>query len=394
MKAKNTLLLCLVALLLAIPVNTNVGTASTTTRLYVDPPVNTATLGSSFSIEVKVENVTDLYSWSCNLTYRPNVLQVFSVVLSSWLADTSTFPTYPLPTTINNTVGYVFMGQIIEPYIPPHPNGATGDGSLVTVTFNVTSVGATYIDLTLPKLWTDINGNNVPIAHVAENGLFDNRPEISAPVASFTAPTSGVVGEALVFNASESHDDVDHGWIVSYEWDFSMGHAFNVEATGEIVTHSFGSKGSYTVALRVTDNDGLTDIMTQSVTIVTVATYYPRLAGKKAWARHHFVEAKHGEINVLYARIKNPNDIETFDAYVQFTAYDAKYGTVAGSIVSSTEELSPGEMTDVTADFNINSGDFSTISKAYIQAELFYLDGEDWVKATLDKWFSFAIVRL
>jgi PKD repeat protein len=394
MKAKITLLLCLVALLLAIPFNTNVGTASTTTRLYVDPAVSNAANGTSFSIEVKVENVTDLYSWSCNLTYRSNVLQVLSVVLTTWMADTSTFPTFPLPTTINNTVGYVFMGQIIEPAIPPHPNGATGDGSLVTVTFNVTSVGATGIDLTSPKLWTDIGGNNVPIAHVAENGLFDNRSEIWPPFASFTAPTSGVVGEVLVFNASESNDDTDNGWIVSYEWDFSMGQHFNVEATGEIVTHSFGSKGSYTVALRVTDNDGLTDITTQSVTIVTVATYYPRLAGKKAWASHHFVEAKHGEINVLHARIKNPNDNETFDVYVRFTAYDAKYGMIEGSIDSAIETLDPGQMIDVTADFNITAPEFQHISKAYIQAELFYLDGEDWVKATLDKWFSFAIVRL
>jgi PKD repeat protein len=394
MKAKSTLLLCLVALLVAIPFSTNVGTASTTTRFYVDPPVVNATLGSSFSIEVKVENVTDLYSWSCNLTFRPDVLQVLSVELSSWIGDTSGYPTFSLPTTIDNTAGSVFMGQIIMPNIPPYPNGATGDGSLVTVTFNVTSVGATSIDLTQPLLWTEIGGNNVPIIHVAENGFFDNRLEIVEPSAIFTAPTSGVVGEVLVFNASESNDDLDNGWIVSYEWDFSMGQAFNVEATGEIVTHSFGSKGSYTVGLRVTDNDGLTDITTQSVTIVTVATYYPRLAGKKAWATHHFVEAKLGEINVLYARIKNPNDIETFDAYVRFTAYDAKYGGIEGSVESSTVQLAPGQQTDVTAEFNINAPEFQYISKAYIKAELFYFDGENWAKAALDKWFSFTIVRI
>ena len=391
MRAKNTLLLCLIVLLLAIPANISVGIASTTTRLYVDPPVNSAGVGSTFSIEVKVENVVNLYGWSCNLTFRPDMLQVLTVTHSSWMQTNSGFPALPLPTTIDNTIGYVFVGQILHVVAT---NGATGNGSLVTVTFNVTSVGASYIDLTSSKLNKKVGANNVPIPHVAQNGIFDNRPTLLPPVAIFTAPSSGVVGEALVFDASESNDDADNGWIVSYEWDFSLGQAFNVEATGEIITHSFGSKGSYTVALRVTDNDGLTDITTQTVTIVTETAYFPKLVGKKAWpSHHHFVEAKHGEINVLYARIKNPNDIETFDVYVRFSAYDAKYGMMEGSIDSLTVPLAPGQQTDITAEFNVNAPEFQHISKAYIKAELFYFDGEDWVKASLVKWFSFAIVR-
>lgn len=396
MKAKITLLLCLVALLLAIPTNTNVGVASTTTRLYVDPPeiINaTIAINSSIPIEVKVENVTDLYGWSVNLTFRPDVLQVLNVAHSSWMQVNSGFSVFPI-TTIDNTAGYVFMGQILNPLTAT--SGATGNGTLVTVTFNVTSVGASYIDLTSSKLNTKIGANNVPIDHTAENGFFDNRPEVLPPVAIIVAPTSGVVGETLIFNASESNDGADNGWIVSYEWDFSLGHAFNVEDTGKVITHSFTSKGSYTVALRVTDNDGLTDIATVNVPITTVASFFPKLVGKKAWARHHFDEAKHGTINALYARIKNPNDNQTFDVYVRFSAYDAKYGVVAGSNDSSTIPLLPGQQTDVTAEFNINAPEFQSISKAYIKAELWYYntDLEQWVKAPLVKWFSFAIVRV
>jgi len=392
MRMKNTLLLCLIVLMLAIPANISVGMASTTTRLYVDPPESSAGVGDSFSVDVNVENVVNLYGWSCNLTFRADVLQVWveTVAFSTWMQTASGSPAMPLM-TVDNTAGFVMMGQIL---VPTATSGATGNGTLVTVTFNVTSVGASYLDLTKSKLNTKISGNNVPIPHTAEDGLFDNRPTLLPPVAIFTAPTSGVVGEELVFDASESNDDADNGWIVSYEWDFSLGQAFNVEATGEIITHSFGSKGTYTVALRVTDNDGLTDITTQTVTIVTETAYFPKLVGKKAWpSHHHFVEAKHGEINVLYARIKNPNDIETFDVYVRFSAYDAKYGMMEGSIDSLTVPLAPGQQTDITAEFNVNAPEFQHISKAYIKAELFYFDGEDWVKASLVKWFSFAIVR-
>jgi len=404
MRAKNTLLVCLIAILLAVPLITNVGTGSTTTRLYVDPPEiidSGIAIDTSISIEVKVENVIDLYGWGFNLTFRPDMLQVLTVTHSSWMGDNSDGWAFATPTTIDNTAGYVFTGQIIHPGAPPMipipTYGATGNGTLITVTFNVTGVGASYIDLASTKLNTKISGNNVPIPHTAEDGLFDNRLEVLPPVAIFTGPSSGVVGETLVFNASDSNDDADNGWLVSYEWDFSLGNTFNVEATGEIVTHSFESKGSYTVALRVTDNDGYTDVATVNIPIATETSYFPSLTGKKAWpGHHHFVEAKHGTTNVLYAKIMNPNDVLTFDVYVRFSVYDAKYGGwIEPSIDSATVEVLPGQKIEVTAGFNINAPEFQSISKAYIKAELWYYntDLEEWVKAPLTKWFSFAIVR-
>jgi PKD repeat protein len=399
MRMKSIPMLCVIVLMLTLT-TTGVSTASAPTRFYVDPPeiVNPALgIGDSFSVDLNVENVTELYGWNCNLTFRPDVLQVWveTLAFSTWMQTESGGAVYPL-ITVDNTAGFVFLGQIVSPF-PPPPHGATGDGTLVTVTFNVTSVGASYLDLTSSKLNTKISGNNVPIPHTAEDGLFDNRIEILPPVAKISAPTSGVVGELLTFDASESNDTADNGWIVSYEWDFSLGHAFNVEATGEILTHSFGSKGTYTVGLRVTDNDGLTDTTTVSVTILTEGATYPKLVQKKAWSSYnHFVEAKHGTVNVLYARIKNPNDFEAFDVFVRFGAYDAKYGMMTGSNDSAVVELAPGQKMDVTAEFNINAPEFESISKAYIKAELWYYntDTEQWETSSLVKWFSFAIVRV
>jgi len=392
MKLKN-MLLCMVLLLFTFAATPRLGIAQTDTRLYVDPATTTGLeISDTFPIEVKVENVTDLYGWSCKLTFRPNVVQILSVTFSTWMADASGFAAIPLQ-TIDNIAGRASIGQVLHPLAT---SGATGDASLATVTFNVTSIGATYLDLTSSKLNTKIYGNNVPIPHVAEHGLFDNRPGMLPPIASFTAPTTGIVGEVLIFDASASNDDDDNGWIVSYEWDFSYGHTFNTEATGEIVPHAFGSKGSYTAALRVTDNDGMTDTTTLDITILEETAYFPHLAGKKAWpGRHHFVEAKHGSINTLNARIKNPNAIAAFEVYVRFSTYDAKYGMIVGSVVSPTVTLLPGWLVDVTADFDINAAEYQTVTKAYVLAELFYFDEElGWVKSGLDKWFGFAIYRI
>jgi len=392
MRLKN-MLLCLVVLLFTFAAITGVSLAPTGTILYVDPPVTTGVeVGNNFSVEVKVENVTDLYGWSYNLLFRADVVQVANIAFSTWMADSSGFAATSVQ-NIDNTAGKAYMGQILHPLAT---NGATGDGLLATVTFDVASVGATYLTLDTSKLNKKLYGNNVPIPHIAEHGLFDNRPEMLPPIASFVGPTSGVAGETLAFDASASNDGADNGWIVSHEWDFSYSRTFNPEATGDIVTHVFGSKGSYTVALRVTDNDGMTDIATLDITILTEASYFPDLAGKKAWpSHHHFVEAKHGSINVLYARIKNPNTMAAFEVYVRFSAYDAKYGMIAGSVFSPTVTLSPGEMVDVTADFDINAAEFQTITKAYVLAELFYFDEElGWVESGLDKWFGFAIVRI
>jgi PKD repeat protein len=70
-----------------------------------------------------------------------------------------------------------------------------------------------------------------------------------APVAVIsTNPTSGEAPLEVTFDASESYDP--DGDEISYEWDFDDGNI----TEGETVQHGFGSPGSYTVRLRVTDS--------------------------------------------------------------------------------------------------------------------------------------------
>lgn len=82
------------------------------------------------------------------------------------------------------------------------------------------------------------------------------------PQAEFTANSTTLdIDETVEFDASGSTDD---GSISSYDWTFGDSNT----GTGQVVTHSYGSTGTYTVELTVTDNDGNTDTATQSIDVI------------------------------------------------------------------------------------------------------------------------------
>lgn len=87
------------------------------------------------------------------------------------------------------------------------------------------------------------------------------------PTAAFEyLPSSPIVGESVVFNATASRDN---GHITSYMWIFVNQTMSNQTVTyNPIVTHTFEVQGNYTVMLYVTDNDGL--VSTPATAVVEV----------------------------------------------------------------------------------------------------------------------------
>lgn len=84
-----------------------------------------------------------------------------------------------------------------------------------------------------------------------------------APTASFLAPVENLTGS---FDATASSDP--DGSITAYAWDFGDGDT----GTGSTATHSYSVPGSYLVTLVVTDNQGATGTLTQSVTVSAANT--------------------------------------------------------------------------------------------------------------------------
>jgi hypothetical protein len=88
------------------------------------------------------------------------------------------------------------------------------------------------------------------------------------PSAAFTySPTNPEPGQSVSFDASSSSDS--DGSIQSYQWDFGDG----TSVTGETVSNSYSSPGTYTVNLTVTDDDGGTDSALQDVIVAAPSLF-------------------------------------------------------------------------------------------------------------------------
>lgn len=85
------------------------------------------------------------------------------------------------------------------------------------------------------------------------------------PVASFLAsPTSPNVGQPVNFNATGSTAEPGHS-IRTYSWNFGDG---TTADTGALTSHTYEQAGTYTVALKVTDDAGRkSTLTTQSITV-------------------------------------------------------------------------------------------------------------------------------
>ena len=132
-----------------------------------------------------------------------------------------------------------------------------GDGataSVVSTSHTYTSDGSFTVRLTV----TDDDGATSSATRTVN---VTSTPE-SPPNAVFSMnPTSGVAPLEVSFNASGSTDD--DGSIVSYAWDFDDGGS----ATGVTTSHRFDATGTFSVSLKVTDDDGNESVTSRSITV-------------------------------------------------------------------------------------------------------------------------------
>ena len=250
--------------------------------------------------------------------------------------------------------GLVRMNEYIDPKeTPPYlPSvGAVGSGILATIKFFIVGEGVTTLHFDFSELFTVIAGNSVTISHKTESGVFDNRAVILPPHAIFSAPLYGVEAQDVTFDASASNDAADGGWIVSYEWDFNYdGVTFDIEATGKVVAHAFPSRGTYKVALRVTDNNALTDTVSQDMPILVwmEGGTYPDLVQKCAWAqRPKWYESTDGREPEFYARVGNPTNDE-YQVYVEFAVVSKDEAKKLGTIRTPIATITGGQILELS----------------------------------------------
>jgi len=160
MKNSRRLLLVAVALMFAAATILKAWANPTTVSIAPSEVGNLST-GQTFTVDVVIADVNNLYGWQIKVIFDPNVLNANRVSEGPFLMNVND-TAWPKP-VIDNTVGYVLASALLMPPYPPV--GVTGGGTLANITFSVKSGGssALHFDETLTYLRSVVSGVIVPI---------------------------------------------------------------------------------------------------------------------------------------------------------------------------------------------------------------------------------------
>jgi len=139
--------------------------------ISLDPAsVNAVQVGETFTVNVMISDVSNLYGWQINVTFNPGVLGVVRVEEGPFLESVNA-TMWPKP-SIDNSTGYVLATSSFTPPYTSIPAGASGSGQLATITFSVKASGGSDLrfDETRTYLRTVIEGNVQEIGNVVRQG--------------------------------------------------------------------------------------------------------------------------------------------------------------------------------------------------------------------------------
>ena len=135
--------------------------------IYVDPADITdpaLTPCNNFTVDVKILNATNVYTFMFKLTFDPTIVEGMSISEGAFLSSAGT--TTILQSQIDNTAGFALFELTLT-----GTSGASGEGILATIAFHVIGLGATDLTLSETSL---VDPDSNPLAHSTANGHFAN----------------------------------------------------------------------------------------------------------------------------------------------------------------------------------------------------------------------------
>lgn len=193
---------------------------------------------------------------------------VWRTIVGTAVSDVETTPNIPPVAVIGVTTS-----ALVASFSGAGSNDS--DGSIVSYSWDFGD-GATST-LATPNHTYPGDGTYTVTLRVVDNngstGTATRELTVSSPVvnqpptASFTATSSGL---SVTANSTSSVDP--GGSLVSRTWNWGDGTA----STGTIASHSYASAGTYTITLTVTDDGGLKDTATQTVTVTAPSVGFTR----------------------------------------------------------------------------------------------------------------------
>jgi PKD repeat protein len=165
-----------------------------------------------------------------------------------------TNPAIAQSVSFNGSTSIPGPGHTIESYSWDFGDGGRATGVSVTHAFGTAGNFNAVLSVTDEIGQTAVVTKSVPVAVPAET---------PPPTADFVfSPTAPNVGQSVSFNGSQSKAAPGHS-IVSYSWNFGD----SGTAIGENAAHSFGTAGTYSVVLVVTDDLGHRGTVSKTVPI-------------------------------------------------------------------------------------------------------------------------------
>lgn len=232
--------------------------------MYIDPPVSQTGINEFFSIDVKVAQITDLYSWEFKIYYLNTILSATDIlegpILKSvgytlWMDNSN--PDY------NATHGLIHVGASLTGEIP----GVTGSGVIATITFGALVSGSSLLDL------EDTIALDSSLAHIQHNvfGGWVNVGQHDVAISSIMLDKS-VVGNssrcAMTINVTvENHGYFAESFSVTLYANSSVinstaiGLGVSQSATLQFIWRPAGfPKGNYTLGASASVVPGETDV--------------------------------------------------------------------------------------------------------------------------------------
>jgi predicted nucleic acid-binding Zn-ribbon protein len=209
---------------------------------------SSVTRGSTFSVNVQVKSVNDLYGLQFGLSFNPGVVEALGVSEGSFLKQGGA-STFWNPPAIDNAVGMVSGAAATR--LGPIP-GVSGSGTLATISFRAKAAGSSSLTLTGVSL-SDASAQ--PIPHTTVGGWVSVSPP---PVPPDTQITAGPTGTIASTNATFKWTGWDtDGSVVSYQHKVDNQQWVTTSQTSHTITGLF--KGSHIFYVRAKDNHGLVD---------------------------------------------------------------------------------------------------------------------------------------
>ena len=283
--------------------------------IQVDPQISTVEVGEAFTVNVTVNDVTDLAVWEVQLYYLNTVLNCTNVAEGPFLKQGgNTFFASLVNNTYNATHGRVLMGATLIGLIP----GVNGSGTLGTVTFQAIGGGDTPLHLTATTLKDSTEPPRNPIPHTTIDGAVH--------------VTDGAIHDVAVTNVTTSKTIVGQGYLlcinVTVENQGDVAESFNVTVFYNETAITLPDGKNHTT-ITLTSLNSTTITLTWNTTDIakgnyTITAYATPVLGETDTTDNTFVDG--WVVVTIQGDVDGDFEVDIYDIVKICIAYGSKEG--------------------------------------------------------------------